>query len=146
MLLLYLQYKRLANLYSPKLLVHVFIGSRIALLAEKGDTMTAGDKAINYLSMLIGAAVGLFVGLIIYRRTMARAAQLAREDGLDPTALATTEEGEAGYLDSDNSPLMDPEDAAVLMSDDDISLWERDGLENGYHDDDDDEESSKRRD
>ncbi|KAH7272468.1 Tlg2-vesicle protein [Fusarium solani] len=133
-------------LSSPKLLVHVFIGSRIALLAEKGDTMTAGDKAINYLSMLIGATVGLVVGLVIYRRTMARAAQLAREEGLDPAALATTEEGEAGYLDSDNSPLMDPEDAAVLMSDDDISLWERDGLENGYHDDDDDEESSKRRD
>ncbi|UPK90165.1 hypothetical protein LCI18_001100 [Fusarium solani-melongenae] len=133
-------------LSSPKLLVHVFIGSRIALLAEKGDTMTAGDKAINYLSMLIGATVGLVVGLVIYRRTMARAAQLAREDGLDPAALATTEEGEAGYMDSDNSPLMDPEDAAVLMSDDDISLWERDGLENGYHDDDDDEESSKRRD
>lgn len=109
--------------------------------------MTAGDKAINYLSMLIGAAVGIIVGLVIYRRTMARAAQLAREEGLDPDALATTEEGEAGYLDSDNSPLMDPEDAAVLMSDDDISLWERDGLENGYHDDDDDdEESSKRRD
>ncbi|EEU46448.1 uncharacterized protein NECHADRAFT_100079 [Fusarium vanettenii 77-13-4] len=133
-------------LSSPKLLVHVFIGSRIALLAEKGDTMTAGDKAINYLSMLIGATVGLVVGLVIYRRTMARAAELAREEGLDPAALATTEEGEAGYLDSDNSPLMDPEDAAVLMSDDDISLWERDGLENGYHDDDDDEESSKRRD
>lgn len=131
---------------SPKLLVHVFIGSRIALLAEKGDRMTAGDKAINYLSMLIGASVGIAVGLVIYRRTMARAAQLARDDGLDPTALATTaEEGEAGYLDSDNSPLMDPEDAAVLMSDDDISLWERDGLGNGYHDDDD-SESNKRRD
>ncbi|KAM0434547.1 hypothetical protein ACHAPT_003643 [Fusarium lateritium] len=133
-------------LSSPKLLVHVFIGSRLALLAEKGDQMTAGDKAINYLSMVIGGTVGLVVGLVIYRRTMARAAQLAREEGLDPTALST-EEGEAGYLDSDNSPLMDPEDAAVLMSDDDISLWERDGLENGYHDDDDDdEESSKRRD
>ncbi|KAJ4323467.1 Tlg2-vesicle protein [Fusarium piperis] len=133
-------------LSSPKLLVHVFIGSRIALLAEKGDQMTAGDKAINYLSMLVGVTVGIVVGLIIYRRTMARAAQLAREDGLDPAALATTEEGEAGYMDSDNSPLMDPEDAAVLMSDDDISLWERDGLENRYHDDDDDEESNKRRD
>ncbi|KAM5351644.1 hypothetical protein ACJ41O_004367 [Fusarium nematophilum] len=133
---------------SPKLLVHVFIGSRLALLAEKGDEMTAGDKAINYLSMFLGGAVGLIVGLIIYRRTMARAAELAREEGLDPTGLSA-EEGEAGYVDSDNSPLMDPEDAAVLMSDDDISLWERDTMENGYHDDeddDDDHEANRRRD
>ncbi|KAF5004731.1 hypothetical protein FDECE_8775 [Fusarium decemcellulare] len=132
-------------LSSPKLLVHVFIGSRLALLAEKGDQMTAGDKAINYLSMVIGGAVGLIVGLIIYRRTMARAAELARQEGLDPSALSV-EEGEAGYADSsDNSPLMDPEDAAVLMSDDDISLWERDGLDNGYHDDEDDVQSNNKR-
>ncbi|KAF4983011.1 hypothetical protein FZEAL_1483 [Fusarium zealandicum] len=130
---------------SPKLLVHVFIGSRLALLAEKGDEMTAGDKAINYLSMMLGGAVGLAVGLIIYRRTMARAAELARQEGLDPSALSA-EEGAAGYADSDNSPLMDPDDAAVLMSDDDISLWERDDLDSGYRDEEDEDQSNKRRD
>ncbi|KAF5020559.1 hypothetical protein F66182_7423 [Fusarium sp. NRRL 66182] len=129
-------------LSSPKLLVHVFIGSRLALLAEKGDKMSAGSKAINYVSMILGAAVGLIVGLIIYRRTMARAEELARREGLDPTA-PSAEEGEAGYADSDHSPLMDPEDAAVLMSDDDISLWERDGLDDSYHDEED-EDTNKR--
>ncbi|KAM0241112.1 hypothetical protein ACHAPO_001914 [Fusarium lateritium] len=126
-------------LSSPKLLVHVFIGSRLALLAEKGDKMSAGSKAINYLSMLLGGAVGLGVGLIIYRRTMARAEELAQQEGLNP-AGASVEEGEAGYADSDNSPLMDPDDAAVLMSDDDISLWERDDTEGRYHDEDEDED------
>ncbi|KAK7408959.1 Tlg2-vesicle protein [Neonectria punicea] len=119
---------------SPKLLVHVFIGSRLALLAEKGDSMSAGDKAINYLSMAIGGAVGLTVGLIIYRRTMARAAELARIDAHG----AAAEEGDAGYEDTDSSSLMDPDDAAVLMSEDDISLWGRD--DGGYRDADDDEE------
>jgi hypothetical protein len=106
--------------------------------------MSAGSKAINYLSMILGGAVGLIVGLVIYRRTMARAEELARQEGLDP-AGASAEEGEAGYADSDNSPLMDPEDAAVLMSDDDISLWERDDAEGRYHDEDDEDEDTNKR-
>ncbi|KAH7162743.1 hypothetical protein B0J13DRAFT_615365 [Dactylonectria estremocensis] len=121
-------------LSSPKLLVHVFIGSRLALLAEKGDQMSAGDKAVNYISMAIGGAVGLTVGLIIYRRTMARAAELAR---VDAQSGAAAEEGDAGYEDAESSSLIDPEDAAVLMSDDDISLWGRDDAV--YRDEDDDE-------
>lgn|SRR4051812_20314843 len=110
------------------------------MLVEKGDKMTAGDKAINYLSMLLGGLVGLTVGLIIYRRTMARAAELARD-----TALAEeAEEGEAGYEDGDTT-LLDPEDAAVLMSDDDISLWDRD--DGGYRDEPEEgvDDSNKRR-
>lgn len=81
--------------------------------------MSLGDRLINYLSMAIGAAVGITVGWIIYKRTMARAAEVARED-------AAAEEGRAGnapYLDTEDT-LMDPEDAAALMSDDDMSLWE----------------------
>lgn len=104
--------------------------------------MSAGSKAINYLSMILGAAVGLIVGLIIYRRTMARAEELARQEGLEPTDLSA-EEGEAGYADSGNTMLMDPEDAAVLMSDDDISLWGRDGTDSRYHDDDDDDDDEE---
>ncbi|KAF7549340.1 hypothetical protein G7046_g8374 [Stylonectria norvegica] len=129
-------------LSSPKLLVHVFIGSRLALIIEKGDTMTVAEKAVNYVSMFIGGAVGLTVGLIIYRRTMARASELAREEVLG----ATAEEGEAGYEDGDSQTLMDPEDAAVLMSDDDISLWDR--QEDSYRDEeeDNDDESGKKKD
>ncbi|KAI9166970.1 Golgi apparatus membrane protein tvp38 [Paramyrothecium foliicola] len=119
-------------LSTPKLLVHVFIGSRLALLAEQGDKMTAGDKAINYISIFVGSAVGIITGLIIYRRTMARAAEIAREDAANLAA----EDGEAGYEDAD-ATMLDPEDAAALMSDDDVSLWET--QPDAYRDEDDSE-------
>lgn len=126
---------------SPKLLVHVFIGSRLALLAEDGDSMSAGDKALNYISMAIFGIVGVSVGLFIFRRTMARAAEISQAE----------EEGRAGirgsgaaprapgvYADADEdfntaAPLMDPEDAdvAALMDDDDISLWAADHFADG---------------
>ena len=110
--------------------MHVFIGSRLAILAEQGDKMTAGDKAINYISILLGSAVGLIVGLIIYRRTMARAAEIAREEA---TTLSA-EQGESMFIDAD-ADLLDPEDAAALMSDDDMSLWETQS--DGYRDESD---------
>ena len=126
-------------LSSPKLLVHVFIGSRLALLAEKGDTMSGGDRAINYVSMAVGGLVGATVGYVIYRRTMARAAELAREE--DPEAAAAAARaglpGAGDYADSEeeeDARLMDPNDAdaAALMDDDDISLWDNtDGVEGG---------------
>lgn len=104
--------------------MHVFIGSRLAILAESGDDMSFGDKFVNYLSMAIGGGVGIAVGWIIYRRTMARAAEIARED---EEGAGAQEEGRAGggapYLDREDT-LMDPEDAAALMSDDDLSMWE----------------------
>ncbi|POS80884.1 hypothetical protein DHEL01_v200703 [Diaporthe helianthi] len=113
---------------SPKLLVHVFIGSRLALLAEKD--MTFGDRMINYASMLIGGLVGMGVGYFIYRRTMARAAELAREEAQAGRPLGGRAAG-AEYADDDageggeDARLMDPNDAAALMvDDDDISLWD----------------------
>ncbi|KAH7329313.1 hypothetical protein B0I35DRAFT_41999 [Stachybotrys elegans] len=114
-------------LSTPKLLVHVWIGSRLALLAEEGDEMSAGDKAINYIGIAIGGIIGFVAGLAIYRRTMARAAQLAEEDAADTAA----EEGDGGYEDNDGT-LLDPEDAAAIMSDDDVSLWEQEP--EMYHD------------
>ena len=82
-------------LSTPKLFVHVFIGSRLARLAESGDDMTVADKAINYLSMFLGMVVGMVVGLVVYRRTMARAEQLAREDLEAATAAAAAGGGAA---------------------------------------------------
>ncbi|KAK4186164.1 hypothetical protein QBC35DRAFT_283398 [Podospora australis] len=128
---------------TPKLLVHVFIGSRLALLAESGDKMTGFDKFINYASMAIGGAVGFTVGLLIYRRTMARAAELAREAGGDLEAGDALLDGqnngvEEGILGAADDRLVDPDelDAAALMDDDDISLWDTEG---GYTDNWDDE-------
>lgn len=137
---------------SPKLLVHVFIGSRLALLAEKGDTMGFGDRVINYVSMLIGGLVGMGVGYFIYRRTMARAAELAREDAERgrPLEAGRRLSGSGGanggppreYVDDDvlahggeDARLMDPNDAAALMvDDDDISLWDAAGDDDRFAD------------
>lgn len=140
-------------LASPKLLIHVFIGSRLAMLG--GDAMTAGDKAINYLSMLFGMVLGTAIGLVIYRRTMARAKELALEEAAE-TGGVIDPEGEmpfGEYGDDDDleqgvlsttttisgggsrSARRGESDAAALMDDDDISLWETDAMDHSYRDD-----------
>lgn len=101
--------------------------------------MSFGDRMINYLSMAVSGAVGIAVGWIVYKRTMARAAELARE--------TAAEEGYSNrsYLDAEDT-LMDPEDAAALMSDDDMSLWETQvNGDDGYRDADFHEDWSKPR-
>ncbi|KGQ10452.1 apparatus membrane protein tvp38 [Beauveria bassiana D1-5] len=87
--------------------------------------MSTRDKIINWTAMGLSGFVGLAVGFVIYRRTMERAADIAREqaaDGDDDDA----EQGRAGYVDSETT-LLDPEDAAAIMSDDDLSMWEAQG-------------------
>lgn len=99
--------------------------------------MTLRDKMVNYFSMFIGGAIGATAGIIIYRRTMARAAELAREEA---TVTIAAEEGEGGYEDTDDT-LLDPEDAAHAMGDDDVSLWDTqvdDGWGDAYGDDEGD--------
>ncbi|KAL2270123.1 hypothetical protein VTJ83DRAFT_2307 [Remersonia thermophila] len=140
---------------TPKLLIHVFIGSRLALLADSGDAMTGLDRFINYASMVVFGLLGFFVGLLIYRRTMARAEELAAgrgdldEDGeADPSRLEAGDpllDGRRGGVGDDEAVLdedgdgahgrmvhPDDLDAAVIMDDDDISLWDAHG--DGYHD------------
>lgn len=98
--------------------------------------MTLRDKMVNYASMIIGGAIGAAAGIIIYRRTMARAAELAREEA----TINAAEEGEGGYEDTVDT-LLDPEDAAHAMGDDDVSLWDTqvdDGWGDAYDDDEDD--------
>ncbi|KAK8083043.1 hypothetical protein PG996_001824 [Apiospora saccharicola] len=137
-------------LASPKLLIHIFIGSRLAMLG--GDAMTAGDKAINYLSMLLSMVIGTVIGLVIYRRTMTRAKELVLEEAaetggvIDPEGevpfgeYGDEEDGdlEQGVLSTSltggsRSSRRGESDAAALMDDDDISLWETDAM---YRDDD----------
>ena len=65
-------------LATPKLLVHVFIGSRLAALA--GEDMDASTKAINWASIVFGTVLGLGVGWWVYKRTQARAKQLEAEE------------------------------------------------------------------
>ncbi|KAL7960500.1 hypothetical protein V8C34DRAFT_276526 [Trichoderma compactum] len=123
-------------LSTPKLLIHIFIGSRLAIIAEQGDAMPLRDKIVNYTGMFIGGAIGAAAGFIIYRRTMARAEELAR----DEATINAAEEGIGGYEDTDDT-LMDPEDAADVMGGDDVSLWDNqgdDGWGDAYDDDEQD--------
>jgi uncharacterized membrane protein YdjX (TVP38/TMEM64 family) len=105
---------------SPKLLIHVFIGSRLAIIAEsEGKKMDAQTKAVNYISIILGAVLGAAVGWIIYQRTVARARELEIEE-----LEAGQRQGIAReYSDSGE---LGESDAAALMNDDDISLWDND--------------------
>lgn len=67
-------------LVSPKLLIHVFIGSRLGAIGKSGEKMTAGTKALNWLSIIFGVVVGFTTGVYIYRRTTARAKELEAEE------------------------------------------------------------------
>ncbi|KAI8632045.1 hypothetical protein F5Y19DRAFT_383673 [Xylariaceae sp. FL1651] len=135
-------------LATPKLLVHVFIGWRLAKLAESGDKMPLGDRVVNYLSILVGSVLGIAVGLFIYRRTMRRAKELAVEEGdaaADGGNGALLADDELGYEDHEEGVMglaqtrrIGESDAAALMDDDDISLWDTtEGAHDTYRDDDD---------
>lgn len=67
-------------LTTPKLLVHVWIGNRLAILAAAEQKMDAKTKAMNYGSIAIGAALGATTGWVIYKRTMQRARMLEAEE------------------------------------------------------------------
>jgi uncharacterized membrane protein YdjX (TVP38/TMEM64 family) len=119
---------------TPKLLIHVFIGSRLANLAEGGEKMDASTKAINYASIIIGGVIGVAVGYMIYQRTIARAKELEIEE----LEAARGEGGERveGYFDGA------PIEGAQGMDEDDISLWDNEESPSpgGYTDDFTDEE------
>ncbi|TGO43520.1 hypothetical protein BHYA_0001g01430 [Botrytis hyacinthi] len=121
-----LNYALATALVTPKLLIHVFIGSRLGSLAgdEEMDTST---KLINYASIVIGAGLGATVGYIIYQRTIARAKELEIEElGTANGDVAAGRRVAAEYSDVNN-------DDAALMNDDDISLWDNDA-QAGYTD------------
>jgi uncharacterized membrane protein YdjX (TVP38/TMEM64 family) len=70
---------------TPKLLLHVFVGSRLAILAQnavkdESEAMDPGSKAANFLGIAASVIIGAATGWIIYRRTVARARQLETEN------------------------------------------------------------------
>ncbi|OBT73393.1 hypothetical protein VF21_07675 [Pseudogymnoascus sp. 05NY08] len=110
---------------TPKLLIHVFAGSRLAAIAEAGSEMDRTTKIVNYVSMAVFGILGAVLGFVIYRRTMARARELEAE---------AEEEGWEGD-EEEGGVLADP----VGFEEDDISLWDNDDA--GYRDDWTDEET-----
>lgn len=63
-----LMYALATAIITPKLLIHVFIGGRLAALAKNGGKMDAATKALNYLSIAGGAILGVVVAWSIYQR------------------------------------------------------------------------------
>lgn len=116
---------------SPKLLIHVFIGSRMAAIGEQGGKMDASTKAINWASIIIGGILGVGVGYVIYQKTISRAKELEIEDLEAGRAQVPRERrySDEGLLGEDVDT-----DAAALMNDDDISLWDNNEGNPGYRD------------
>ena len=65
---------------APKLFIHIFIGSRIATIAEEGGEMSGKDKALNYFGIALGAVIGIVTGVVIYRQTKRRAEELEAQE------------------------------------------------------------------
>ncbi|KAJ5322257.1 hypothetical protein N7541_007539 [Penicillium brevicompactum] len=151
-----LMYGLATAIISPKLLVPAFVGSRIRLLSEKGEEMSAGSKAVNVCSIIFTVGIGIFTGWYIYQRTLARAAELEAQERADPrgsfdadhasrrphgfstdpnankvdSALARDEEERIGFTDLDD----DNVDLALGDSDSDQPGPWKNSNRRSYHD------------
>ncbi|KAG8624908.1 hypothetical protein KVT40_006659 [Elsinoe batatas] len=135
---------------SPKLLIGIFIGSRLGDIAEGGDKMDAGAKVVSYISIAVGVALGVGTGWVMYQRTMKRAGELQEEGrragggsrgsvrgstrgstrGRDEEAL-----GEEDFVYTD-------EGTDEVRGADGISLHTAEGEDEGYRDVFDDEDGA----
>jgi len=55
-------------LATPKLMIHIFVGTRLRMLAEEGRKMDTKTKLINYGSLIFGVTLGVVTGWLIYKR------------------------------------------------------------------------------
>jgi hypothetical protein len=116
---------------SPKLMLHIFIGSQLEKIAEGGGKMTPQAKVVSYVSIAIGAVAGVGTGWFMYKKTKERAAQLEAEERVG-VRRASIEDLENEYSDDPGAL----EAAETLREEeDDISL--RSGWGDEYHDDTD---------
>lgn len=102
---------------SPKLLINVFIGSRLSAIGENGGA-SFGTKAVNLISIFLTGLVGLCTAWYIYQRTMARARHLEMEEESNVhSSVAITGAPPTEFLD-------DPEAyaAAVTLAENDDDL------------------------
>lgn len=128
-------------LVSPKLMLHIFVGSQIEKIAESGGKMDAKTKALSYTSILIGIVAGIVTGWLMYKKTKQRARELEAEER-EAVRRRSVEDLEREYADDPDAL----EAAEALREDeDDISLrtgWGDEDYEGEYHDDPNDIEDS----
>ncbi|MCJ1397031.1 Tlg2-vesicle protein [Xylographa trunciseda] len=114
---------------SPKLLIHVFIGSRLAAIAKDGDKSDPLGKAVNWASIIGGMILGAVTGWLIYSRTVARARQLEREEGQKGRARGLS------HPDEFEDEVGGGDEEMGAGDDDDIDFLEGEGA---YRDEDED--------
>jgi uncharacterized membrane protein YdjX (TVP38/TMEM64 family) len=137
---------------TPKLLLHIFVGRQIGLLAEEGNKMDFKTKMISYLSIAIGMAAGIATGYFIYVKTKARAEQLEAEEAAAAANGGGAQESRRRMSDAGPDYLDDPDvEAAALRRDpDDFSLHttyaDDERVRGGYLDDFTDDEDARERD
>jgi uncharacterized membrane protein YdjX (TVP38/TMEM64 family) len=73
-------YALATTIVSPKLMLHIFIGSQLEKIAESGGKMPPSTKALSYISIAIGAVAGIATGWFMYKKTQERTAQLEEEE------------------------------------------------------------------
>ncbi|PGH09096.1 hypothetical protein GX51_00850 [Blastomyces parvus] len=126
-----LMYGLATAIISPKLLVPTFIGSRLRILAQSGETMSAGSKAINVISILVSMSVGIFTAWYIYRNTLARSKELEAEERANGIrrSLSNDPHHPQPHAFSD-----DPDDIAAAQAlDEEAGIgFRRDGVAHGY--------------
>lgn len=132
-------YALATTMITPKLLIHVFIGSRLAAIARSGEKMTAGTRAVNYASIAIGALVGAFTGWYIYRKTMARAAELEAEEIADIRDSVRRTGMPPRQFSDDPETALAAESLAEDEEDDEPDFFDEDApmKKAGYHDESD---------
>ncbi|KAF5099690.1 hypothetical protein D0Z03_000951 [Geotrichum reessii] len=82
---------------SPKLLIHIFIGDRIARLGTEKDF---ASRVVDIVSMLIAVTVGTVTAYTIYSRTMELAALNAETMNYSNLELGDDEER---YVDDEDT-------------------------------------------
>jgi hypothetical protein len=116
---------------SPKLMLHIFIGSQLEKIAESGGKMDAKTKAISYLSIAIGAIAGIATGYFMYHKTKQRAAQLEAEE------RAGVRRGSADDLAREYADNPSALEAAQHLREDDDDISLRTTWDDEYYDDED---------
>ncbi|PGH31567.1 hypothetical protein GX50_05660 [[Emmonsia] crescens] len=128
-----LMYGLATAIISPKLLVPTFIGSRLRILAQSGETMSAGSKAINIISILASMAVGIFTGWYIYRNTLARSKELEAEERAN-NSIQQSLPNDPPHLQPPHVFSDDPEEIAAAQALDEEARigFHRNGVAHGY--------------
>ena len=126
-------------LVSPKLMLHIFVGSQIEKIAESGGKMDPKTKALSYASIIIGVVAGIVTGWLMYKKTKERARELEAEER-ESVRRRSIEDLEHEYAD-DPDALEAAE--ALREEEDDISLrtgWGDEEYQGEYHDEPSDTE------